>query len=207
MPAELSALLSPRSAWTKLCRRGSRHRRRPPAGRTVKTRSCGPRGRGLLSLLREATGRPTAPAKWTRAPRLPGAPCPRPGPVRRPRGPPQGQPSRLLPDPWPARPTLVGSGSSTAWPPHSSARPPRGVGGQTALFLLLPRPAELGATPSSAGDAVQTGPSPGTAEQAKCRSAPATQAWNDRWPPRAGKGSHRGQAEAAVAAGHSGLCC
>lgn len=146
------------------------------------------------------------PGKVDAAPRLPGAPCPRPGPVRRPRGPPQGQPSRLLPDPWPARPTLVGPGSSTAWPPHSSARPPRGLGGQTALFLLLPRPAELGATPSSAGDAVQTGPSLGTAEQAKCRSAPATQAWNDRWPPWAGKGSHRGRAEAAVAAGHSGLC-
>lgn len=200
-PAELSALDSPRSAWTKPCRGGSRHRR-PPAGRTVEMRRRGPRGRGLLSVLHEATGRPTAPARQTRAPRLPGALCPRPGPGRHPRGPPRGS-HRVH---GLHGPPVVSSDRSVACPLHGSARPPREVSNVTALFLPLSGLAELGATPSSAGDAVQRGPSPGTAEQATCRLAPATQAPNDQWPPQAGKGSRRGRAEAAVAAGHGGLC-
>lgn len=146
----------------------------PPStcGKDKRDVETGPRGRGLLSLLHEATGRPR--------PRQSGL-----GPRGSPRSVPRAWPrtaSAGVPPRGSHRVCCLDRGLQSAltevWRVLGMALPgPYGdAGNVTALFLLLPGLAELGATPSSAGDAVQRGPSRGTADQTKCRSAPVTQA-------------------------------
>lgn len=146
----------------------------PPStcGKDNRDVETGPRGRGLLSLFHEATRRPR-PRQSGLGPRGSPRSVPRAWPRTASTGvPPRGSHRVCCLD------RGLRSAPTEAWRVLGMALPgPHGdAGNVTALFLLLPGLAELGATPSSAGDAVQRGPSRGTADQTKCRSAPVTQA-------------------------------